>query len=132
MASVGYGYGGYGKSHFGTPVFQIGAATISATSGATATGRQIDRGQATISATSSVTAVGIQIDLGSATIAATSSATSAGVRIALGASTISSTSSMTATGHQKSSVPKTPFRSLFINRRLFRGESKRRKARCPR
>ena len=37
MASVGYGYGGYGKSFYGQPVFEFGEATLAEASGFTAT-----------------------------------------------------------------------------------------------
>ena len=38
MASVGYGFGGYGKSYWGTPQFELAESSITATSNLTAVG----------------------------------------------------------------------------------------------
>ena len=75
MASVGYGLYTYGKSNYGTPVYHFGAATIAATSNVIAVGtvKVPVLGSATIAAVSSATATGRQIDRGQAVISAVSS-----------------------------------------------------------
>jgi hypothetical protein len=72
MASVGYGYGKYGKADYGTPVYHFGAAAIAQTSSATAVGRFVITGAATPVGTSGFTATGRFVITGASTIAATS------------------------------------------------------------
>ena len=58
MASVGYGYGGYGKSHYGQPIFEIGEANLAQTSGLSASASMTFAVSATSAQTSGVTASG--------------------------------------------------------------------------
>ena len=57
MASVGYGFSKYGRSHWGTPSYEFAQATAASSSGFTATGRFVITGASTIAGTSAVTAV---------------------------------------------------------------------------
>ena len=69
MASVGYGSYNFGIAAYGTPQYQEASATIAQTSGASAIGRQLDRGVATIAQTSGMSAIGTQVDRGPAPVA---------------------------------------------------------------
>ena len=87
MASVGYGSYNFGIAVYGTPQYQVATATIAQTSGASAIGRQLDRGVATIAQTSGMSAIGRQVDRGSATLAQTSGMSAVGIQIDLGSAT---------------------------------------------
>ena len=70
MASVGYGFSKYGRSHWGTPSYQFAQATAAGSSALTATGRFLIKGASTIAASSGFTADSTLIHDGVATIAA--------------------------------------------------------------
>ncbi len=100
MASVGYGFGNYGKSFYGEPVFEFGEATIAQTSSVVASGSITLNASSSIDQTSGFTSAGTIVFPASATIAQTSGFTSTAEVVILGSATIAQTSGFTATGTQ--------------------------------
>ena len=68
MASVGYGFGRYGHSFYGEPVFEFGEATLAESSGFTASGSITFYVSATLAETSGFSSTGHIVFLGSATL----------------------------------------------------------------